>query len=103
MIELESDLPLLLDALVTGLALVLAALAFAAARRYSELRFALVGIALLSLAIVGILGFLSFWTAAAPAGWNLGLAPAALILVAEALLYASLVVTRPAGWRRANG
>jgi CHASE2 domain-containing sensor protein len=85
------DLLAALEALAVGLAIILAVLALLAARRYSERRFAFIGVGLVALGAVSLLGLIdAFWTGAIPNG-GLGYPSAVLILFAEAMLYLSLI------------
>jgi hypothetical protein len=93
----------LLDAVGTGLASVLAALAFLAARRYSERRFGLVGVALVALGIVTLVALVDLANPQAVPGAGLGYPPVGLIILAEALLYLSLITSRGRAGRLTDG
>jgi hypothetical protein len=86
-----------------GLAFVLAGLAIFAARRFSETRFVYVGVALLALGGIGALGLLDLAEAGAVPGAGLEYPTVLLLLVAEGLLYLSMVTTRRRSGRPADG
>jgi hypothetical protein len=90
-----NDIGPILDAIVFALAILLALIGAAAARRYSDVRFALVGAALAVLALIGLVGLGGLlWPAAVP-GAELGTVPALLLIGAEILFYLSFIVARP--------
>jgi hypothetical protein len=83
-----------LDAAVVGLGLLLGAVAFQAARTYRDSRFGLVGVALLLMALVGVIGSLG-WAFSVGGSWSeLGDGPASILLLAEILLLGSLALPR---------
>jgi uncharacterized membrane protein (UPF0136 family) len=84
-----------LDAIAFALAVLLAYIGFAAARRYRDRRFAFVGVALTTLGLVSAVGAANLlWPGSVPGG-DVGTVPAVLLIVAEALFYLSFVATRP--------
>jgi hypothetical protein len=84
----------ILDAIGFALALLLAAIALAAARRYQDLRFALVGAALAVLGLLSLVGAVDLlWPGSVP-GADFGPIPALLLIGAEALFYLSFVAAR---------
>jgi hypothetical protein len=89
-----NELLLVLDALAIVLAVLLALIGFGAARRYRDRRFAFVGAALTALGLVGAVGAVSLLQPGAIPGAELGTAPVAFLILAEALLYLSFVASR---------
>ena len=84
----------ILDAIGFALALLLAVIALAAARRYRDPRFALVGVALAVLGLLSLVGAVDLlWPGSVPGG-DLGPIPALLLIGAEVLFYLSFVAAR---------
>lgn len=94
---METLLNLGLDAAAAGLGLLLGLVALQASREYRERRFALVGLALLLLAAIGVVGALGGAVSNSPPGFALGELPSALVVVAELLLLGSLALGRRPG------
>jgi hypothetical protein len=80
-----------LEALALGLALILAAVALLAARRYSERRFAFIGTGLAALGAVSLIGLIDMFQDGAVPNGGLGYPSVILILIAEVMLYLSLI------------
>lgn len=97
------DLLAALESLALGLALVLALLAFLAAGRYSDRRFAFVGAGLGSLGVVSLLGLIALFTNGDLGDTSLGYPSVIFLLLAEAFLYLSLVTRRPQAQRAKDG
>jgi hypothetical protein len=91
-----------LTVVAAGLALVLGALAFAAAQRFSESRFVYAGLALVALGGVSALGLVDLLFQSAVPGASLGYPSTVLLLVAEVLLYVSMVTRRGRSGRRTD-
>lgn len=86
-----------LDVGVLALGGVLASLTAATAVRYQERRFALIGLAMAGIGLVGALGLANLiWPGSLPSA-SLGWTTSLVLIVAELLLYLSLVVGRPRG------
>jgi hypothetical protein len=83
-----------LEALAVGLALVLAVIALMAARRYSDRRFAFIGIGLAALGLVSLVGLISLISPDTIPNGGLGYPPVVLVLLAEIMLYLSLTTKR---------
>ena len=84
----------ILDAIAAALAVLLSVIGGAAARRYRDRRFALVGGALAVLGLLGAIGAVALlWPGSIP-GADLGPVPAALLILAEVLFYLSFVAPR---------
>jgi hypothetical protein len=92
-----------LDAVTTLLALLLAGIAIASARRYEERRFAFVGLALLGVALVGALGCADILSPGSVPGGEVGYPIGSLLLLAELLLYLSMVSSRSGDGRPGDG
>ncbi len=89
-----NELLLVLDAIAIVLAALLGLIAFSAARRYRDRRFAFVGIALTALGLIGAVGAVDLTSPGAIPDGGLGEVPVALLILAEALLYLSFVASR---------
>lgn len=92
-----NEVLLVLDAIALTLAALLAAIGFAAARRYRDRRFVFVGIALGVVGLVGLVGVVDNLLPGAIPDGDLGAVPVLLLILSEVLLYLSFVVTR--SWR----
>jgi hypothetical protein len=92
-----------LDALACGLAIILAVVALMAAQRYSERRFAFIGIGLAALGAVSLLGLLDLFVPGTIPNSGLGYPSAVLILVAEVMLYLSMIAKPSVPERIADG
>jgi hypothetical protein len=92
-----------LETVAAGLALVLAVIALFAAQRYSERRFVFVGVGLGALGVVSLLGLVDIVADGTVPGSGLGYPTVILLLVAEALLYLSLVAKRTVPRRLVDG
>ena len=89
-----NELLLVLDVIALVLAVLLALIGFGAARRYRDRRFAFVGAALTALGLVSGVGAVDLLRPGAVPGAGLGTVPAAFLILAEALIYLSLVASR---------
>lgn len=85
----------ILDAIIIALAVLLGFIAGLAAARYKDVRFGFVAGALALLGLVGAVGLVGLLYPGDLPGSDLGVTPAALIIVAEVLFYLSFVVSRP--------
>jgi hypothetical protein len=92
-----------LEALAATVAFVLASVALLAAQRYGENRYAFIGIGLVVLGVVSIGGIINLLAAGTIPGAGLGYFTAALLLIAELLLYLSMVAKRTMPGRSADG
>jgi hypothetical protein len=92
-----------LELFATGLPAILALVAFLAARRYAERRFAFVGAGLLALGALALLGLVANLSGYLSAEVGLGLGSVLLLLVAEIFLFLSLVTKRATSERSADG
>jgi hypothetical protein len=84
----------ILDAIAVALAVLLAFIGFGAALRYRDLRFALVGMALSILGLVGAVGAADLLRPGTIPDGDLGTVPIVLLIASEVLLYFSFVVAR---------
>ncbi len=98
------------DWLASGLAIVLVALAgvltgvaWAAARRFEDRRFFLIGIAFLTLSLTGVLSILSESFGAFDEAFTVEPAPLFLIVLAVAVLYVALFQARLGGGAGEHG
>jgi hypothetical protein len=97
------DLLAALEAFAFVLAIILAAIALMAAQRYSEGRFAFIGIGLVALGVVSLLGLLDLVFPGTIQSGALGYPPVILMLFAEAMLYLSLIAKPSVPERIADG
>jgi hypothetical protein len=89
-----NELGPILDAVAFGLAALLALIGFGAARRYADLRFALVGGAMSVLGALAALAIAGLLEPEVVPGSALGTVPAVLLILCEVLLYLSFVAPR---------
>lgn len=92
-----------LNVVILGLAVTLAAIALGAARRYSERRLGLVGVGLAGIGAVGLLGAWSDWASVGTNASDYAYGVVALMILIEALFYASFLVARPEVARKVDG
>jgi hypothetical protein len=92
-----------LEALAATVAFVLASVALLAAQRYAERRYAFIGIGLGVLGGVSLAGLIDLFAVGAIPGGGLSYFTAGLLLVAELLLYLSMVTKRTVPGRLADG
>ena len=94
-----NDLLLVLDLIAIVLAVLLAAMAWGAARRYRDPRFALMGTALAVLGSAAAVAATDVLLAGGIPGGELGTVPVLLLIASESLLYVALVAARPSAHR----